>query len=110
MLNSPPHKEDLKAGAFSEMKSLRLIKICNVHLPEGLNFLSNRLQMMEWHDYPLKFMPTSFQPDDLVELIMRRSHLEQLPDGFSVSFPLMHASVVVVVVVLFYLLKCKLSS
>ncbi|XP_065622349.1 disease resistance protein RUN1 [Quercus suber] len=82
-LNLPPHKEDLNAEAFSKMKSLRLIKICNVHLPEGLNFLSNRLQMMEWHDYPLKFMPTNFQPDNLVELIMPRSHIEQLPEGFS---------------------------
>ncbi|KAL4594440.1 hypothetical protein ACB092_12G021100 [Castanea dentata] len=82
-LNLPPHKEDLNAEAFSKMRSLRLIKICNVHLPEGLNFLSNRLQMMEWHDYPLKFMPTNFQPDNLVELIMPRSHIEQLPEGFS---------------------------
>ena len=93
VLNSPPRKENLNDKAFLYMKSLRLLKISNVHLPIGLNFLSNKLRMMEWHDYPLKFMPISFQPDNLVELIMPRSHIEQLPEGLTVSFPLMHASV-----------------
>ena len=93
VLNSPPRKENLNDKAFLFMKSLRLLKISNVHLPIGLNFLSNKLRMMEWHDYPLKFMPISFQPDNLVELIMPRSHIEQLPEGLTVSFPLMLASV-----------------
>ena len=87
------------------MKSLRLLKISNVHLPTGLNFLSNKLRMMEWHDYPLKFMPISFQPDNLVELIMPRSHIKQLPEGLTVSFTLMYASVS-----FFIFLKCRLSS
>ena len=93
VLNSPPRKENLNDKAFSNMKSLRLLKISNVHLPIGLNFFSNKLRMIEWHDYPLKFMPISYQPDNLVELIMPRSHIEQLPGGLIVSFPLMHASV-----------------
>ena len=75
------------------MKSLRFLKISNVHLPKGLDFLSNELRMMEWHDYPLKSMPIDFQPDNLVELIMPGSHIEQLPEGLTVSFPLMHACV-----------------
>ena len=89
VLNSPPHKEDLNAEAFSHMKRLRLIKLCNVQLPQGLNYLSNELRIMEWHDYPLKSMPRSFRPDNLVELIMPHSRIEQLPEGFSVSFSLM---------------------
>ena len=89
MLNSPPPKEDLSANAFSEMTRLRLIKIHNVLLPEGLNYLSNELQMMEWLDYPLKSMPRSFQPHNLIELIMHHSHIEQLPEGFSVRFSLL---------------------
>ncbi|KAF3952520.1 hypothetical protein CMV_021928 [Castanea mollissima] len=83
VLNSPPRKENLNDKAFSNMRSLRLLKISNVHLPTGLYFLSNKLRMMEWHDYPLKFMPISFQPDNLVELIMPRSHIEQLPKGLT---------------------------
>ena len=87
------------------MKNLRFLYISNVHLPTGLNFLSNKLRIMEWHDYPLKFLPMSFQPDNLVELIMPRSHIEQLPVGFSVSIPLMHASFA-----LKKNKKCRLSS
>nr|XP_023929824.1 uncharacterized protein LOC112041155 [Quercus suber] len=83
VLNSPPRKENLNDKAFSNMKSLRLLKISNVHLSTGLCFLSNKLRMMEWHDYPLKFMPSSFQPDNLVELIMPRSHIKQLPKGLT---------------------------
>ncbi|XP_065616183.1 disease resistance-like protein DSC1 [Quercus suber] len=82
VLNSPPHKENLNDKAFSNMINLRLLKISNVHLPKGLNFLSNKLRMMEWHDYPLKSMPNNFQPDNLVELNMPRSHIEQLPERF----------------------------
>ena len=90
------------------MKSLRFLKISNVHLPKGLDFLSNELRMMEWHDYPLKSMPIDFQPDNLVELIMPGSHIEQLPEGPTVSFPLMHASVAFLFIYLF--LKCRLGS
>nr|XP_023890042.1 TMV resistance protein N-like [Quercus suber] len=82
VLNSHPHKENLNGEAFSNMINLRLLKISNVNLPEGLNFLSNKLRMMQWRDYPLKSMPNSFQPHNLVEFIMPRSHLEQLPEGF----------------------------
>uniref|UniRef100_A0A2N9GIW9 TIR domain-containing protein n=1 Tax=Fagus sylvatica TaxID=28930 RepID=A0A2N9GIW9_FAGSY len=41
-LNSPLEIEEmhLNAEAFSEMKNLRLLKINNVKLPEGLNYLS----------------------------------------------------------------------
>ena len=75
MLNSPLHRENLNAKAFSDMNGLRLNDICNVNHPMDLSFISNKLRMMELHDYPLKFMPVSFQPE-----------------GFSVSFPLMRAS------------------
>jgi hypothetical protein len=87
MLNTPPHKEEhqhLNAEAFSKMENLKLLQIHNVQLPQGLSYLSNELRLMEWHEYPLKSMPRSFQPDNLVELIMPGSHIKQLPKGFSV--------------------------
>ena len=68
------------------MTRLELIKIYDVLLPQGLNDLSNELRMMEWHDYPLRSMPRSFRPNNLVELIMPHSNIEQLPEGFSVRF------------------------
>ncbi|XP_040998907.1 TMV resistance protein N-like [Juglans microcarpa x Juglans regia] len=82
MMNTPPHEEQLNANAFSNMKRLGLLKICNVHLSAGLGYLSNELRLMEWHEYPLTSMPNNFQPHNLVELIMPRCRFEQLPKGF----------------------------
>lgn len=85
MLNSPLHRENLNAKAFSNMNGLRLNDICNVNHPIDLSFISNKLRMMELHDYPLKFMPMSFHLNNLVEFIMAQSCIEQLTEGFSVS-------------------------
>ncbi|XP_035541753.1 disease resistance protein RUN1-like isoform X2 [Juglans regia] len=82
VLDSLLQKEELNAEAFLEMKRLRLLKICNVLLPHGLDYLSNELLVIDWHGYPLKSLPRSFQPNNLVELIMRCSHIKQLPKGF----------------------------
>ncbi|KAG2663145.1 hypothetical protein I3760_16G014000 [Carya illinoinensis] len=83
MPNTPSREAQLNANAFSNMKKLRLLKICNVHLPEGLEYLSNKLHLLEWHEYPLTSMPNNFQPHNLVELIMPRCLFEQLPPEFS---------------------------
>ncbi|GMY19155.1 TMV resistance protein N-like [Fagus crenata] len=98
MVNTPYEKEEnLSAEAFSKMKKLRLLKIGsmqlpqgpirgNVQLPEGLNYLSNELRVIEWHGYPLKSMPTNFQPNQLVELRLRCSRIKQLWKGILVRF------------------------
>ncbi|XP_050256704.1 disease resistance protein RPV1-like isoform X2 [Quercus robur] len=83
-LNSSPNKEDnvkVNFEAFSKMRNLRLLKIDNVHLPQGLGFLSSELRLMNWLGYPLKSMPRKFNPDKLVELIMPHSHIKQLWEG-----------------------------
>ena len=70
--------ECLSAEAFSKMKNLRFLKIGYVQplqgynrglvqLPQGLLYLSNELRIIDWHGYPLKSMPTSFQPIKLVD-------------------------------------------
>ncbi|KAG2663174.1 hypothetical protein I3760_16G015400 [Carya illinoinensis] len=83
MMNTPPCEIQLKAKAFSKMKRLGLLKICNVQLPAGLEYLSTKLHLLEWHDYPLTSKPNNFQPDNLVEVIMPRCRFEQLPKRFS---------------------------
>ena len=92
-------KEHLSAKAFSKMKNLRLRKINNVKPPQGLNrghvqlpqgliYLSNELRIIDWHGYPLKSMPTNFQPNKLVELRMHCSGIKQLWKGIMVRFSL----------------------
>ncbi|GMY19601.1 TMV resistance protein N-like [Fagus crenata] len=82
MVNTYNEKEEhLCAEAFSKMKKLRLLKIGNMKLPQGLNYLSNELRVIKWHGYPLKSMPTNFQPNQLFELRMSRSCIKQLWKG-----------------------------
>nr|XP_023919275.1 TMV resistance protein N-like [Quercus suber] len=52
-----------------------------VKLPQGLDYLSNELRIIEWHGYPLSSMPTNFQPNKLVELKMHCSSIKRLWDG-----------------------------
>ena len=80
-MNVEEKVEDLNAETFSEMRNLRLLKICNMGLPQGLNSLSSDLRLMHWPECPLKFMPKNFNPDKLVELIMPHSHIKQLWEG-----------------------------
>ncbi|KAL9381128.1 hypothetical protein Peur_026785 [Populus x canadensis] len=64
--------------AFSKMSKLRLLKIYNVQLSEGPKDLSNKLRFLEWHSYPSKSLPAGLQVDELVELHMANSRIEQL--------------------------------
>ncbi|KAJ6969904.1 hypothetical protein NC653_034459 [Populus alba x Populus x berolinensis] len=64
--------------AFSKMSKLRLLKINNVQLSEGPEDLSNKLRFLEWHSYPSKSLPAGLQVDELVELHMANSSIEQL--------------------------------
>ena len=91
--------EHPSAEAFSKMKNLRLLKIGyveppkgfnrgHVQLPQGLSYLSNELRVIDWHGYPLKSMPTNFQPNKLVELRMHCSGIKQLWKGIMVRFSL----------------------
>ena len=83
----------------AKMKILRFLKIGyvepqqghnrgHVQLPQGLIHLSNELRIIDWQRYPLKSMPTNFQPNKLVELRMHCSGIKQLWKGIMVRFSL----------------------
>ena len=116
MLNLPIQKvEHLSAEAFSKMKNVRLLKIGQkfpedsingtmqlpknfnrgmVQLPEGLDYLSNELRVIEWHGYHLKCLPINFQPNKLVELRMHCSGIKQLWKGNMVRLLLMQMCII----------------
>ncbi|CAN1136812.1 Disease resistance protein RPV1 [Linum perenne] len=71
--------------AFSRMNKLRLLKIRNVKLSKGPAFLSNELCYLEWHGYPAKSLPSSFQPAKLVRLLLYDSKIEQIWNGVKTS-------------------------
>ena len=90
VLKTHVHEEEqLGVECFSNMNFLRLPKIQNVLHPNHLNYLSNKVCVIEWHGCPLNSMPTSFQPYKLVELKMHCSAIIQLWKGIVVRFSLM---------------------
>ncbi|PRQ55309.1 putative winged helix-turn-helix DNA-binding domain, leucine-rich repeat domain, L [Rosa chinensis] len=70
-----------KPEAFSNLSQLILLHIRNVDLPNGLTCLSNSLRFLEWTGYPLISLPQNFEADELVELNLCHSNIEQLWKG-----------------------------
>ncbi|GMN49621.1 hypothetical protein TIFTF001_018778 [Ficus carica] len=90
-LNTSEIREDqinLKPTVFKNMYNLRLLQIFQclekrkLHLPQGLDTLPDALRYLNWPAYPLKSLPSSFMPQNLVELDMPSSQLEQLSNEF----------------------------
>ncbi|XP_024163034.1 disease resistance protein RPV1 isoform X2 [Rosa chinensis] len=48
---------------------------------EDLEYLSQELRFLVWHGCPLKSLPSTFNPTNLVQLDMRGSHIQQLWEG-----------------------------
>ncbi|EEF47358.1 TMV resistance protein N, putative [Ricinus communis] len=71
----------LSAKAFMKMRKLRLLKLRNVRLSGSLEYLSNKLRYLEWEEYPFRSLPSTFQPDKLVELHLPSSNIQQLWKG-----------------------------
>lgn len=81
--------------AFKKVPKLRFLKLyCSkiwdkeskCHLPEGLEYLPPKLRLLHWVAYPIRYLPTNFRAEHLVELKMLYSELEKLWDGIQVSF------------------------
>ncbi|KAB2006473.1 hypothetical protein ES319_D11G347600v1 [Gossypium barbadense] len=72
---------NLSADTFSKMKNLRMLKVLCLSNCDDLKYLSNKLWLLEWTGYPLRCLPSSFQPDNLVALLLPYSHIKQLWKG-----------------------------
>lgn len=77
--------DSLSANGFTKMRNLRLLKLRNLHFSGSLNYLSNELRYLDWEEYPFKSLPSTFQPDKLVELHLQSSNIQQLWKGIKVS-------------------------
>ncbi|XP_068323680.1 disease resistance-like protein DSC1 [Pyrus communis] len=78
----------LNPAAFKKMYNLRVLEIYNsssldnkcskLYLPEGLQSLPDTLSYLHWEGYPLKYFPSNFSPQNLVNIQMAHSQVEQL--------------------------------
>ncbi|EOY03844.1 Leucine-rich repeat-containing protein, putative [Theobroma cacao] len=83
----------LRATALKRMIHLKFIKFYDsseyrhsrkqkILLPaQRLKSLSDKLRYFYWEKYPLKSVPSNFCPENLVQLILPESDIEQLWDG-----------------------------
>ena len=74
----------MRVDALSKMSHLKLLTLQFVKFSGSLNYLSNELGYLNWFEYPFDCLPPSFQPDKLVELILRCSSIKQLWEGTKV--------------------------
>ncbi|KAJ4723742.1 Disease resistance protein (TIR-NBS-LRR class) family [Melia azedarach] len=89
----------LSSGAFTNMPNLRLLKFymprgfdsnisCKVHIPQGLEHLSDELRYLYWHGYPLQMLPSDFSAENLVVVSLPCSKVKQLWEGEKEAFKL----------------------
>ncbi|XP_062020655.1 disease resistance protein RUN1-like [Rosa rugosa] len=72
---------DVTPKSFSMMNKLRYLKIENGNLPKGLEFLPNSLWILDWTRYPLKSLPSHFNPQKLLELGLSHSCIKHVQIG-----------------------------
>ena len=72
-------------------RQLRLLKCWGssvrcMHLPQGKKHMWRQLRLLEWWGCPMRRMPSNFRAENLVELRMPDSQLQELWEGVVVSF------------------------
>ncbi|XP_020213586.1 TMV resistance protein N [Cajanus cajan] len=78
LVQSSDYEARWSTGAFSKISQLRLLKLCDMQLPLGLNCLPSALKVLHWKGCPLKTLPLNNQLDELVDLKLPHSRIEQL--------------------------------
>nr|AGH33851.1 resistance gene-like protein [Cucumis melo] len=76
-LDSNEHGEShLNTKFFSAMTGLKVLRVHNVFLSGDLEYLSSKLRLLSWHGYPFRNLPSDFQPNELLELNLQNSCIE----------------------------------
>ncbi|XP_010496021.1 PREDICTED: protein VARIATION IN COMPOUND TRIGGERED ROOT growth response-like [Camelina sativa] len=77
-------KLDVHESAFKGMPNLRFLEIngrMELHLPESFDYLPPKLKLLCWPNFPMRCMPSSFRPENLIKLKMQESKLHKLWEG-----------------------------
>ncbi|WVZ00775.1 hypothetical protein V8G54_026844 [Vigna mungo] len=81
VLNKKEAISEFSIDGLSKMKKLRLLILYHKSFSGSLNFLSQMLRYLLWHDYPFASLPSSFAAPGLVELNMPDSSINCLWEG-----------------------------
>jgi hypothetical protein len=74
----------LRVDALAQMNRLKLLMLSDLNFSGSLNYLSSELGYLCWNKYPFTSLPSSFEPDKLVDLILPHSNIKQLWKGTKV--------------------------
>ena len=80
------HQEKLACWnpeALTKMYNLKFLRILGFH--HVIENLPNDLRVLDWESYHSKSLPSSFQLDELIQLRLRYSKIEQLWIGIKAS-------------------------
>ncbi|KAH9782918.1 ADP-ribosyl cyclase/cyclic ADP-ribose hydrolase [Citrus sinensis] len=72
---------------FLSMSIEEQLSYSEVQLPNGLEYLPEKLRYLHWDTYPLRILPSNFKPKNLVELNLRFSKVEQPWEGEKACVP-----------------------
>ncbi|KAK7274363.1 hypothetical protein RIF29_15448 [Crotalaria pallida] len=79
--SAQPYQACWNTEAFSKTGQLKLLNLCKMQLPLGLNCLPCALKVLHWEGCPLKNLPLTNQLDEIVELKLPHSKMVQLWHG-----------------------------
>ncbi|EEF40577.1 leucine-rich repeat-containing protein, putative [Ricinus communis] len=84
---SKTDEKKFSVEAFMKMKNLRLLDVHGaygdrkIHLSGDFEFLYYKLKCLCWEGYPLKYLPSNFNPKKIIMLEMPQSSIKRLWGG-----------------------------
>lgn len=80
-----PYEARWSPEAFSKTSQLRFLSLQEMQLPHGLSCLPCSLKVLHWRGCPLKTLPLTNQLDEVVDIKLSHSKIEQLWQGIKVK-------------------------
>ncbi|GAU28639.1 hypothetical protein TSUD_159200 [Trifolium subterraneum] len=76
-----PYEARWNNKAFSKTSQLKFLSLCEMQLPLGLSCLPCSLKVLHWRGCPLKTLPLTTQLDEVVDIKLSHSKVQQLWQG-----------------------------
>lgn len=79
-----PYEAHWSTEAFFKTSQLKFLSLNEMHLPLGLSCLPCSLKVLHWRGCPLKTLPLTTQLDEVVDIKLSHSKIQQLWLGIKV--------------------------